>query len=255
MPSIILKNNPRVSIITVVFNGEKYIEKTIQSVLNQTYNNIEYIIVDGGSTDGTIGIIEKYAANIRWITEPDKGIYDAMNKGISIASGDWLNFLNGDDYFFNNEVLSTVFNNDTLLPESSFVYGDSVNIAIGFQRYIKARALTKDSVRKGLGTCHQAMFVKRSIAPFYDINYKYKAEYNWVIDILNEIPQQSIIQLEIPIVYYVLGGFSEVGLMKNTGEFISITKRRFGWVQALKNFPVYVIIFLRHLKYKYIGYA
>jgi len=91
---------PLISIITVVFNGEQLLEKTIQSVINQTYDNVEYIIIDGGSTDRTIEIIQKYEHAIDyWISENDKGIYNAMNKGISLATGAWVNFMNGGDIF------------------------------------------------------------------------------------------------------------------------------------------------------------
>lgn len=91
--------DPKISIITVVRNGKDYIEQTIQSIVEQTYSNIEYIIIDGKSTDGTVDIIKKYNDFVNyWISEPDKGIYDAMNKGVAAASGDWLLFINADDY-------------------------------------------------------------------------------------------------------------------------------------------------------------
>lgn len=94
------EGNPLISIITVVYNGEKHLEETIKSVINQTYDNIEYIIIDGGSTDGTINIIKRYQDNIDyWISEPDNGIYDAMNKGLSCATGDYVAFMNADDWY------------------------------------------------------------------------------------------------------------------------------------------------------------
>ena len=104
-------DKPLISIITVVFNGEKYLEETIQSVINQTYSNVEYIIIDGGSTDGTLDIIKKYEKKIDyWVSEKDKGIYDAMNKGIDVASGEWINFMNASDIFYNSDVLKYTFN-------------------------------------------------------------------------------------------------------------------------------------------------
>ena len=99
----------KISIITVCYNSDKTIEKTIQSVLNQTYSNIEYIIVDGKSEDNTIDIIEKHKRFIyQWISEPDKGLYDAMNKGIKLATGDIVGVLNSDDIFTNNKVLENI---------------------------------------------------------------------------------------------------------------------------------------------------
>jgi len=96
---------PLVSIITVVLNGRKTIEQTILSVRNQSYANIEYIIIDGGSTDGTINIIEKYSEGVDfWISESDNGLYDAMNKGIGYANGELIGLLNSDDYYESDAV-------------------------------------------------------------------------------------------------------------------------------------------------------
>jgi glycosyltransferase involved in cell wall biosynthesis len=97
---------PKVSIITVSYNSSKTIEDTIQSVINQSYPNIEYIIIDGGSTDGTVDIIKKYKNYIsEWISESDTGIYDAMNKGLKSSNGELIHFLNSDDYYFNNNIV------------------------------------------------------------------------------------------------------------------------------------------------------
>ncbi|WP_257287211.1 glycosyltransferase [Endozoicomonas sp. SESOKO2] len=104
-------DEPTVSIITAVFNGERHIEETILSVINQTYKNIEYIIIDGGSTDGTVDIIKKYERNIKyWISEKDKGISDAFNKGVLQSSGDFLNFQGDGDGFCSNNAIAEVMN-------------------------------------------------------------------------------------------------------------------------------------------------
>jgi len=117
--------NLKISIITVVYNSVSTLEQTILSVINQTYENIEYIIIDGGSTDGTLNIIKKYQDIINyWISEPDKGIYDAMNKGIERASGEWIQFLNSGDVFVSTEVLESVFKND-ISDNIGILYGDS----------------------------------------------------------------------------------------------------------------------------------
>ena len=103
-------NSPLISVVTVSYNAVDTIERTILSVLNQTYSDIEYIIIDGGSTDGTVDLIKKYADKITyWVSEPDQGIYDAMNKGIDVATGEWINFMNSGDSFYRQDVLSSLF--------------------------------------------------------------------------------------------------------------------------------------------------
>ena len=100
----------RVTIITISYNAVLGIERTINSVITQTYSNLQYIIIDGGSTDGTVDIIKKYADKIDyWVSEPDSGIYYAMNKGIAIADGDWINFMNAGDYFVDRNVIEQIF--------------------------------------------------------------------------------------------------------------------------------------------------
>ncbi|OGC08487.1 hypothetical protein A2230_08200 [candidate division WOR-1 bacterium RIFOXYA2_FULL_36_21] len=120
---------PFVSIITVVLNGEKYFEETIQSVINQNYPNIEYIIIDGGSTDSTLDIIKKYEKNIDyWVSEPDHGLYDAINKGISVAKGEIIASLHSDDLYFYNNVVKRVVDEFMKDNELYWVYGDFCSI-------------------------------------------------------------------------------------------------------------------------------
>ena len=121
---------PLVSVITVVYNGEKYLEQTIQSVINQTYNNIEYIIIDGGSTDTTLDIIKKYKDYISYfISEPDNGLYDAMNKGIRRANGELIGMLNSDDWL-NLDAISTVQNAYVKNPGTKILHGDRTDISV-----------------------------------------------------------------------------------------------------------------------------
>jgi glycosyltransferase involved in cell wall biosynthesis len=102
-------SKPCISVVTVVLNGEKYLEQTIQSVINQTHCNLEYLVVDGGSTDGSLAILRKYEHAIDyWVSEADSGIYNAMNKGVSLSTGDWLIFINADDFLWSPSVLHQV---------------------------------------------------------------------------------------------------------------------------------------------------
>ena len=118
----------KISVVTVCYNAADTIEKTMLSVLNQTYHDIEYIIIDGGSTDGTVEIIRKYADRIAyWVSEPDKGIYDAMNKGIKVATGEWINFMNAGDEFVDEGVIEKLFQNRTI-DTVGVVFGDDYNL-------------------------------------------------------------------------------------------------------------------------------
>ena len=115
------RNNPLISVVTVSYNAVSVIEQTIFSVINQTYPNVEYIIIDGGSTDGTVDIIKKYADKITyWVSEPDKGIYDAMNKGIELATGEWINFMNAGDSFYSFSILELIFGHVSFISSGDY---------------------------------------------------------------------------------------------------------------------------------------
>ena len=197
-----MTNYPKVSIITVVYNGIEFLEETIKSVIAQTYPNIEYIIVDGGSKDGTLDIIKKYEAHIsKWISEPDKGIYDAMNKGIDLATGDWQNFLNAGDSFVDNNVLEKIFT--TNLENITLVYGDIIAIRENGQKLnVNAIELKDDnSIKKGMKVCHQAIFYNKNIMIKYDDKLRLKSEWKHLIEITRK-ENFSPKKFNFPIVYY-----------------------------------------------------
>lgn len=169
-----MKQQPVISVITVCYNAAETIEETIQSVLEQTYADIEYIIIDGGSTDGTVEIIRKYAGRLAyWVSEPDKGIYDAMNKGIAAATGEYINFMNAGDTFHNEKVVEEVFSRD--YPEScSVIYGKT-------QRSYRWGTYIKTPRQDRLDFCHQSTFIKTAVhkkIPF-DLSYKICADHNF----------------------------------------------------------------------------
>ena len=114
------------SIITVVYNNVLTLERNIQSVLNQTYGNVEHIIIDGGSTDGTLDILRRYDDTVDyWVSEPDKGIFGAMNKGVRAATGEWVNFLNSDDFYASPYVLASTFDSSRPLESLDLIHGDA----------------------------------------------------------------------------------------------------------------------------------
>jgi glycosyltransferase, family 2 len=165
--------SPSISIITVSYNAVKTIEDTILSVLNQTYPNIEYIIIDGGSIDGTLNIIKKYQDRISyWITEPDKGIYDAMNKGIQKATGDYLFFLGADDVLMEN-VIQRIFGDFSLL-KFLIIYG---NVIYDNNNIIKSKFSYKTFLHNTIH--HQAAFYSKKLFNFfrYDTSFKIASDY------------------------------------------------------------------------------
>ncbi len=168
-------DRPLISIVTVSFNAVETIEQTILSVVNQMYPNIEYIVIDGGSTDGTVDIIKKYSDKIAyWVSEPDRGIYDAMNKGIDKATGRWINFMNCGDWFYTNDVIQSVVPH---LEKADVFYGNMV-IQNGRIRYIVLPE-SLNRLSEHLVFCHQSAFVRTELLknnPF-DLSYKYVADY------------------------------------------------------------------------------
>lgn len=182
-----MKNQPLVTIITVVYNGEKYLEQAIQSIVKQTYENIEYIIVDGGSQDNTLEIIKKYDHEITaWSSEPDKGIYDAMNKGLSRASGDIVAFLNADDWYEVDAIESIV---NVFLDNKNidFVFGDVIQLDTSKKEERTYRVRLNEAKRL-MPFGHPALFVKTEIhkkIPF-DLSFKIAADYDFVLTLLDQ---------------------------------------------------------------------
>ncbi len=178
----------KITVITVCFNAEKTIEKTISSVCGQVYPNVEYIIIDGASTDRTLAIVDQFASKIKKvISEKDKGIYDAMNKGVTAATGDVVYFLNADDHFCDEKVLSDVVKAFEEDGSRTLVYGKvkPEDVPDYYKPYLKEFFIVKtlDDFLK-YTICHQAIFAKRSLFDNigkFDCRYKFAADYDWQI--------------------------------------------------------------------------
>ena len=174
----------KVSIITVVWNGKKTIQNAIDSVLNQTYSNIEYIVIDGDSTDGTVSVVQNYGDRIsKFISEPDKGLYDAMNKGIKLASGDIIGFINSDDLLNSNDCIECIVK-EFIKSDADIIYGDKVYVAYGDIskriRYWKAGNFNRDNYKKGWMTPHLSTYIKKDLYVKYGnfrIDFKIAADY------------------------------------------------------------------------------
>ncbi len=176
------KNKPLVSIVTVCLNSERYIEQAILSVISQTYANIEYIIIDGGSTDRTIEIIRKYGNFVaHWISQKDSGLFDAMNKGIACSNGEFICFLNSDDFFYSDK--SVEYAAQEMIRGGDFIYGKAYFFSSSQHKIIaysevKSRDLIFSSI------CHQSAFCRRSVFDKlgnFNLSYKIAADYEFIV--------------------------------------------------------------------------
>lgn len=201
-----------VTIVTVTYNAEELLEETIISVINQNYNNIEYIIIDGASTDGTIDIIKKYEDKIDyWNSEPDEGIYHAMNKAIKKASGKWINFMNAGDTFFDLQTVKYVmkYKDDKV----DLIYGDYIVKETGLLN--KARNTTQWYI--GMPFCHQTLFTSTVIMKeeLFDTSFRLAADHNFIIKMYHNKKKFFYIDKVIAI-------FSEGGFADNNGFLMYI---------------------------------
>lgn len=237
---------PKITVVTVTYNAEKCLEETIQSIINQTYPNIEYIVIDGGSKDGTIDIIKKYAAHIDyWVSEPDKGVYDAMNKGIDKATGKWINFMNAGDYYYSNTVLLNLFNKN--IPEDVMVYyGDTI------KRYDFGDILLSKNKKRNndpiMPFCHQSVFVKIEILQKYkfDIQYQILADR----DLFYRIKKDGNIYKNSSIIVSVFDaqyGLSSIHRMKAALECLKIYHKEQKFYYLCCKFLIYVRFKFAHI--------
>lgn len=230
-------NLRKVSIITVSYNAASSIEKTILSIINQTYTNIEFIIVDGGSTDGTLDIIKKYDKSItHWITEPDKGIYDAMNKGVGKAKGEWISFMNAGDTFYTSKTIENI--SPLLNKDTDVVYG-AVNMVYETFNVIE-KGGEKPSKNKPMPFNHQSSFVRREILvkQKFNTSFRYAADYNFFNTIY---PFAKYIRSDEVIATYMVDGISSQNAIEVNKERIRINPCIYNYYNHCLCYRNYVI--------------
>lgn len=238
---------PVFSIITVAYNAAKQLEKTLLSVINQTYQDIEYIIIDGASNDGTIEIIRRHESSIYyWVSEPDKGLYHAMNKGLQIATGDYVWFLNAGDMLKHNGIVMKLSQialqnrlPDILYGETDLMDGKGIIFA---ERRLKTpQNLAWKSFRMGMLVCHQAFIVKLEIAPEYDLQYRFSADFDWCIRCMKKVDEargliplseqkREIVNTQMRIVNYQYEGMSTANRKTSLRERYDIMCKYYGTV-------------------------
>lgn len=228
---------PKFSVITVTYNAAGVLEDTIQSVISQTYHHVEYIIVDGASTDGTMAIVDRYRSRIHTVvSEPDKGLYDAMNKGMALATGDYLCFLNAGDCFHEDDTLQQMVHtlHGTELPD--VMYGNTA-IVDAEGHFLRMRRLSPPdqlnwkSFRQGMLVCHQAFFAKRSLAVPYNLTYRYSSDFDWCIRVMKKA--QSFHYTRLTVIDYLEEGLTTRHHRASLKERFCIMSRHYGLVSTL----------------------
>ena len=244
----------KISIITTTYNSDSTLKDTIESVLKQTYQNIEYIIIDGASKDNTTSIIKEYelqfGSRLKWISEHDKGLYDAMNKGIYMATGDVIGILNSDDFFTSNNVLqeiATTFKKnkelDAIYGDIHFVNPDNLQKCV---RYYSSKVFKRGLMRLGFIPAHPSFYIRRECFDKYGL---YKTDYKIAADfefLLRVIYKQKIRTKYLPMDMVTMrtGGASTSGIK----SYVGIMKEH---LRAFKENEIYTNVGLLSLRYIY----
>lgn len=229
--------HPKFSIITVTYNAAQVLEDTIQSVITQTYKGVEYIIIDGGSKDGTLDIINRYKTHIHTvISEPDKGLYDAMNKGIRVATGDYICFLNAGDALHEDDTLLLMVHSITgeVLPD--VLYGETQLVDeeghfVRMRRLSAPEQLTWKSFRKGMLVCHQAFFARRKLVEPYDLHYRFSADFDWCIRIMKK--SHNLHNTHLTLIDYLNEGMTTRNHKASLKERFHIMCKHYGYVSTV----------------------
>lgn len=263
------------SIITVTYNAAATVERTLRSVLSQTYRGVEYIVIDGASTDGTPALVRRYMQPVEslphrvntLVSEPDHGLYDAMNKGLSLATGHYIWFLNAGDCLHSSDTLQHVADSigqpdesypTTLSPGGSaqeagtlapisltdVVYGftaivDHEGRFLRMRRLVPPDRLTWRSFRQGMLVCHQAFIARRELCPRYDLRYHYSADYDWCIRVMRQATRLH--NTHLTLVDYLSQGLTTRHHRASLVERLRIMARHYGWPVAIAEHLWFVI--------------
>lgn len=238
---------PKVSIITITYNAEKVLERSILSIIGQSYGDFEFIVIDGNSQDQTLQICEKYQSHIaQLISEKDEGIYDAMNKGLALAKGDFVWYINAGDEIAEKNTLNEIFNE--LGAEADLIYGDAFfvndeNKIRGLRSEITPHKLKPkikwQDLKFGMLVCHQSLLVKREIAPKYILD-NLSADIDWEIKCFKASKHPHY--CSYPISRYLEGGISNQQLSKSLKDRFKVLAYHFGIFPTLLN---HIIIAIR----------
>ena len=233
-----MDGRPLISVITITYNAAETLPLTMESVAEQTFRDFEHIVVDGASSDDTISIARRMGRHdLRLISEPDEGLYDAMNKGLKTARGRYLIFLNSGDRFHSPDTLEAYAdaiekrNPDIIYGETDIV--DICGKRIGPRHLSVPDILTVDSFSEGMLICHQAFMVKKDIAPMYDTDYRFSADYDWCIRCIKASRAGDRVNLHRVTIDYLADGLTDRNKKSSLMERFRIMSAHYGAMKAI----------------------
>jgi len=227
---------PKLSVITIVYNNVRDIERTVLSVLNQSYSNIEYLVIDGASNDGTLAVLKQYESQItKLVSEKDKGIYDAMNKGLSLATGDYVLFMNSGDEIYSPKTVENLF---ASADEADIYYGetemyDDAWKSLGPRRHKAPEHFTWKDFKYGMSISHQAIYIRRSLTEPYDLTYKLSSDIDWILKATKKA--KKIVNVNAYVAKYLVGGMSKTKHRQSLEERFSIFTKHYGLIPTIFN--------------------
>ena len=238
----------KISIISICYNCKNEMERTIKSVISQTYSNIEYVVIDGGFTDGTAEIIAKYSSDISiFVSEKDKGIYDAMNKGLKLSSGNYVWFINGGDTVFDE---NTVANIMSKCNDEDIIYGDcmffdengnDIDLRTNILKKDLPSRLNKYTFFYGSNISHQSFIAKKDLAPQFNIALNQVADLDWMIEIMKA--SKSSLLINAPISRFLAGGTSTLNWKTAMKQRFQLYIHQYGIIPALFSHAIIAVKF------------
>ena len=227
---------PKLTVITIVYNNVHDIERTVLSVLNQSYENIEYLLIDGASNDGTLEILKQYEGRIgKLVSERDKGIYDAMNKGLSLATGDYVLFMNSGDEIYSSDTVEKIF---ATQPDADIYYGETEMFdenwtSLGQRRHRTPEHFTWRDFKFGMSISHQAIYIRRALTEPYDLNYQLSSDIDWIIKAAKKA--KNIVNVRMYVAKYLVGGMSKKKHRQSLVERFHIFSKHYGLIPTIFN--------------------
>lgn len=234
-----------ITIVTVTYNAEGTLERTLKSVEMQTHGDVEHIIIDGASKDETLAIAQAYKErnddrDIRIVSEPDKGLYDAMNKAIVIANGEYICFLNAGDKLHNPQTLEFIVHIAQHNPNAGVIYGDTDivddnGMKLRDRRLSPPKRLNWRSFKNGMLVCHQSFYAKRSIVPAYDLSYRFSADFDWCVRIMKKAATMSmpLVNSHLTLADYLSEGMTTANHKASLKERFAIMRKHYGLFTTL----------------------